>query len=76
MNKLRKTFIILKIMYNPSLLLSLHVFLLAILFGHWAFEEGTGLYKPKDLCTLKPNLVAKKLPLPLKAEFRDVYVFR
>lgn len=36
--KLTKTFFVPKIIYDPSLLLSLHVFLLGILFKHRAFR--------------------------------------
>lgn len=71
-----KTFLIPEIIYDPSLLLSPHVFLLGILFKHRAFlAEDLNDY-PHALSDLDIHDGEYELPLPLKDELQDVYVFR
>lgn len=72
----RKTFLIPEIIYDPSLLLSPHVFLLALLFRHRAFRAENLNNNPHALADLDIYEGEHELPLPLKAEFDDVYVFR
>lgn len=72
----RKTFLIPEIMYDPSLLLSPHVFLLAILYRHRAFKserlnDNLGL-----LDSLKLSPSENEMRLALKPEIMDKFIFR
>lgn len=72
----RKTFIIPEIMFDPSLLLSPHVFLLAILFRHEAFVSEQLNKNPHRLGELRIHPSTNELALPFKEEVQDKYVFR
>lgn len=58
-------------MFDPSLLLSLHVFLLAISFGHRAFKSEYLNDNPHWLCELQIYSDVNELPLPIKAHLAD-----
>jgi hypothetical protein len=63
-------------MYDPSLVLSSHVFILAILFRHEAFLSP-GLNKNPDLSgTFRIFPVEDKLRLPLRPEIQEMFLFR
>ncbi|KAJ5015542.1 hypothetical protein K4K57_012998 [Colletotrichum sp. SAR 10_99] len=70
-----KTFPIPETLYDPSLLLSPHVFLLGILFRHQAFRSPL-LTSPHQLDSLDIEPGELEMRLPLKKEMDDVYVFR
>lgn len=61
--------------YDDSLLLNPHIFLLGILFRHKAFQPET-LVSPDQLWMLHIHPDERELPLPLKNDLKDVYVFR
>lgn len=62
--------------FDPSLLLSPHVFLLGILFRHRAFRSEPLNDSPDKLSTIDIFKGEDELLLPLKEELRDVCVFR
>ncbi|CAJ2505605.1 Uu.00g129990.m01.CDS01 [Anthostomella pinea] len=70
-----KTFTIPETMFDPSLLLSPHVFLLGILFQHQAFRAPS-LVSPRLLDDLDIHPDEKELPLPLRDDLKDVCIFR
>lgn len=73
----RKTFIVPEIMFDPSLLLSPHTFLLAILCRHRAFDPDYLNDQPHRIGELRPVQAGKnKQELPLKDGMQDQYVFR
>lgn len=74
--KLTKTFFVPEIIYDPSLLLSPHVFLLGILFHNRAFHNDALNNRPSQLGTLDIHKLEAELPLPLKKELKDVFLFR
>lgn len=63
-------------MYDPSLLLSPHVFLLAVLVRNRAFEDEELNENPDKLAKLKISSRANQLQLRLKEEFDDRPLFR
>ncbi|KAG6354084.1 hypothetical protein INS49_005055 [Diaporthe citri] len=72
----RKTFIVPEILYDPSLLLSPHVFLLAILFRRHAFMLESLNDNPHMLSELHVHPSGNELPLSLKDEIKGRYIFR
>ncbi|KAI0855985.1 C2H2 finger domain protein [Xylaria cubensis] len=74
--KATKHFFIPEIIYDPSLFLSPHVFLLAILFKHQAFLSDGLNNNSHVLSQLKVFPESNELPLTLKPEVKDIYVFR
>lgn len=71
----RKAYPIPETMFDPSLLLSPQLFLLGILFRHQAFRASS-LTSAQHLDNLDIHPGERELPLPLKKEFDDVYIFR
>lgn len=63
-------------MYDPSLLLSPHLLLLAVLFKNRAFQSESLNDDPHLLSTLKVHPNANQLRLTLKDEFSEVFLFR
>lgn len=61
--------------FDPSVLLSPHVFLLGILFRHRAFRSEPLNDSPDKLSTINIFKGEDELLLPLKEELRDVCVF-
>lgn len=61
--------------FDPSLLLSPHVFLLGVLFRHKAFR-ASHLTSPKQLDELDIHPGERELPLPLRSDLKEVCVFR
>ncbi|KAK5637510.1 hypothetical protein RRF57_013225 [Xylaria bambusicola] len=74
--KATKFFHIPEIIYDPSLLLSPHVFLLAILFKHRAFLSDGLNNNPDSLHKLQIYPGAKQLRLALKPEIEEKFIFR
>ncbi|KAH9903876.1 C2H2 finger domain protein [Xylariomycetidae sp. FL2044] len=70
-----KTFTIPETMFDPSLLLSPHIFLLGILFRYRAFR-APNLVSPCHLDELDIHPGEKELPLPLRDDLKDVCIFR
>lgn len=62
-------------MFDPSLILSPHIFLLGILFRHRAFRAPS-LTSPQQLDGLDIHPSERELPLPLREDLRDTYIFR
>jgi len=62
--------------FHRSLLLSPHVFLLALLFRHNAFHQESGLASPEGIGKLNIHPGENELPLPLRSDLSDVYIFR
>ncbi|KAF5520978.1 hypothetical protein CGCA056_v007802 [Colletotrichum aenigma] len=73
--KEHKTYTIPETIFDPSLLLSPHVFLLGILFRHQAFRAPS-LTSPHHLSKLDIHNGEKELPLPFKEEVSDTFIFR
>lgn len=71
-----KTFLIPEMIYDPSLLLNPHVFLLGILFRHRAFASEALNNNPTVLTCLDIHDGEFELPLPLKESMSDVLIFR
>lgn len=69
-----KTFIVPEVIYDPSLFLSPHVFLLAILFRRRAFLNDRLNNNPAILAQLKVRK-EKQLPLPLRSDMDDHRIF-
>ncbi|XP_044715124.1 uncharacterized protein HRG_11392 [Hirsutella rhossiliensis] len=70
-----KTFPLPETLADPSLLLNPHIFLLGILFRHRAFR-ATSLNSPAQLANLDIHPEERELPLPLKDDLKDTYIFR
>ncbi|KJZ72256.1 hypothetical protein HIM_08398 [Hirsutella minnesotensis 3608] len=70
-----KTFPIPETLYDPSLLLNPHVFLLGILFRHKAFRAAS-LTSPAQLAKLDIHPGELELPLPLRDDIKETYIFR
>lgn len=64
-----------EILFDPSLILSPHVFLLGTLLADCAFA-APNLTSPERLAQLKIREGKNQLRLPLKSSLDDVYVFR
>ncbi|KAK1658505.1 C2H2 finger domain-containing protein [Colletotrichum godetiae] len=73
--KAQNTYPIPETMFDPSLLLSPHVFLLGILFRHRAFRAPS-LTSPDQLKKLDICPGELELPLPLREDLDDTYIFR
>jgi hypothetical protein len=71
----RKTFTLPETLYDPSLLLNPHIFLIGILFRHQAFR-AQNLTSPRQLNKLDIHPGENELPIPLRDDLRGVYVFR
>ncbi|KAI8954520.1 C2H2 finger domain protein [Xylaria longipes] len=74
--KATKHFMIPEIIYDPSLLLSPHVFLLAILYRHRAFETEDLNASPAILNKLRIHPSGNEFPLYLRPELDNVFIFR
>ncbi|KAI1260377.1 hypothetical protein F5Y18DRAFT_432325 [Xylariaceae sp. FL1019] len=74
--KAANTFLIPEIIYDPSLLLSPYIFLLAILFRHRVFKSEALNNAPHLLSTLKVPENCFEMPLGFKKEVKSQYVFR
>lgn len=72
----RKTFILPEILFDPALILSPHVFLLAILFRHEAFDSDDLNNNPHRLSELDIHPEASELPFHIKEEMKDRFIFR
>lgn len=70
-----KTFIIPEVLYDPSMFLSPHIFLLAILFRHRAFRVEKLNDDPSMLAQLKVPPGPLQLEVPLKEELANEYIF-
>ncbi|KAL4404021.1 C2H2 finger domain-containing protein [Colletotrichum abscissum] len=73
--KEQKTYTIPQTMFDPSLLLSPHVFLLGIIFRHRAFRAPS-LTSPHHLQSLDIHPGEKELPLPLREDLNQTFIFR
>ncbi|KAG7073817.1 C2H2 finger domain-containing protein [Colletotrichum scovillei] len=73
--KEQKTYTIPETMFDPSLLLSPHVFLLGIIFRHRAFRAPS-LTSPHHLQSLDIHPGEKELPLPLREDLNQTFIFR
>ncbi|KAK1840387.1 C2H2 finger domain-containing protein [Colletotrichum chrysophilum] len=73
--KEQKTYTVPETMFDPSLLLSPHVFLLGILFRHQSFRAPS-LTSPHHLHSLDIHPGERELPLPLREGLNDTFVFR
>ncbi|KAK1989918.1 C2H2 finger domain-containing protein, partial [Colletotrichum falcatum] len=73
--KAQNTYPIPETMFDPSLLLSPHVFLLGILFHHKAFRASS-LTTPYQLKELDIHDGELELALPLREDLNNVYIFR
>lgn len=62
-------------LFDDSLFLNTHVFLLAILFRHQAFRASS-LTSPEQLANLDIHPGERELPLPLRDDIKDTYIFR
>lgn len=74
--KAEKTFTFPEIMFDPSLLLSPHIFLLALLFRHRAFDSDLLNDKPHMISTMEISDSTDELELFLKDNMRDKFIFR
>lgn len=70
-----KTFTIPERMFDPSLLLSPHAFLLGILFRHRAFR-ASGLIAAHQLDELDIHPGERELPLHSRNDLKEVCIFR
>ena len=61
--------------FDPSLLLNAHAFLLGILFRHRAFR-ASHLTSPRQLDGLDIHPGERELPLPLRNDLKEVCIFR
>ncbi|UQC77422.1 C2H2 finger domain-containing protein [Colletotrichum lupini] len=73
--KEQKTYTIPETMFDPSLLLSPHVFLLGIIFRYRAFCAPS-LTSPHHLQSLDIHPGEKELPLPLREDLNQTFIFR
>ncbi|KAJ0329333.1 hypothetical protein COL922a_012866 [Colletotrichum nupharicola] len=73
--KEQKTYAVPETMFDPSLLLSPHVFLLGVLFRHRAFN-ASNLTSPHHLDILDIHPGDRELPLPLKEDLNNTFIFR
>ncbi|KAI0465727.1 hypothetical protein F4859DRAFT_507826 [Xylaria cf. heliscus] len=74
--KATKHFLIPEIIYDPSLLLSPHVFLLAILYRHRAFETENLNTSPAILNKLRIHPSRNEFPLHLRSNLNNIFIFR
>ncbi|KAI1839461.1 hypothetical protein JX266_014328 [Neoarthrinium moseri] len=70
-----KTFTLPESIFDGSLLLNTHIFLLGILFRHQAFRSPS-LVAPHQLNELDIHPGEHEMPLPLRSDLQNVYVFR
>lgn len=70
-----KTFTVPQTFSDPTLLLSPHIILLGILFHHKVFQVE-GLVSPEQLQRLDIHRDELELPLPIKDNMKDIFVFR
>ncbi|KAI9146617.1 C2H2 finger domain-containing protein [Paramyrothecium foliicola] len=70
-----KEFTVPETICDPSLLLSPHVFLLGILFRHRAFQAKR-LVSCRDIERLDIHPGELELPMPLRSDLNDTFVFR
>ncbi|KAL2272538.1 hypothetical protein FJTKL_06333 [Diaporthe vaccinii] len=75
-SKAVKTFLVPEIIYDPSLLLSPHVFLLAILIHNRAFKTDRLNEEPHRISTLRIHPDANELRLVLRDDIKDMPLFR
>lgn len=75
MPSLRKTYPLPETLFDESLLLSPHVFLLGILFRHRAFRAPS-LTSPHHLDNLDIHPGELEMLLPLREDLNGIYVFR
>ncbi|KAG6358485.1 hypothetical protein INS49_014369 [Diaporthe citri] len=75
-SKAIKTFMIPEIIYDDTLLLSPHVFLLGILFRHNAFRSESLNKNPGALADLRIWKDDKELLIPLRRDLDEVPLFR
>ncbi|KAL2278242.1 hypothetical protein FJTKL_14652 [Diaporthe vaccinii] len=71
----QKTYTIPETMFDPSLILSPHVFLLGILFRHRAFRARS-LTSPHQIAKFDIQPGELELRLPLREDLDDTFVFR
>ena len=69
------TFPIPEIIYDPSLILSPHAFLLGLIFADRAFK-APNLTSPEQLAKLYVEPGRNELPLPLRSDMDNIPVFR
>ncbi|KAK1637329.1 hypothetical protein BDP81DRAFT_460869 [Colletotrichum phormii] len=72
---IEKTYSIPETMFDPFLLLILHVFLLSVLFQHRAFN-ACSLTSPHHLDNLDIRPGERELPLPSREDLNDIFIFR
>lgn len=65
-----------EVMFDPSLTLSPHVFLLAVLFRRQAFDSNLNADGPHGLSNLRIKEGENELPIYLKPELSEDFVFR
>lgn len=65
-----------EVMFDPSLTLSPHVFLLAILFRRQAFDSNLNTDGPHGLSELQIKEGENELPIYLKPELSEEFIFR
>lgn len=70
-----KTFTVPETLFEPTLLLSPHVFLFGILFRHKAFRAWK-LISASQLDTVEIHPDERELRLPLREDLDNVYIFR
>ncbi len=69
------TFPIPETLYDPSLFLSPHIFLLGLVFRHQAFA-APNLVDPEALFRLRVPEGKHEMELPFRTDIKNVYVFR
>ncbi|KAG6358154.1 hypothetical protein INS49_014038 [Diaporthe citri] len=74
--KATKSFTVPEIMYDPSLLLSPHVFLLAIIFRYKAFNSPSLNENPHELGQLRIHRGENEMYLSFRPEILNMYIFR
>lgn len=62
-------------LHDPTLLLNPHIFLLGIIFRHQAFSSKY-LTSPEKLNGLDIHAGDRELPLPLRKDLKDIFIFR
>lgn len=72
----RKTFLVPEIIHDPSLFLSPHIFLLAILFRIRAFDSESLNNNPHLLSTLNCHPGSNQLRLTLRDDIGEDFLFR
>ena len=71
----KKSYPISELLYDPSLFLNIHVFFFNILFRYRAFTTSI-LTSMKQLYKLDIHLGEVELPLPIKDDMKEIYIFR